>query len=104
MNIIRNRRHLVKGEGCLYAVSSSYPVVERYELGSEKLLETFDLSGIDCIGTIWSFIVRNTSSPKAFTFSCKMYIMQMESFTYYMRIGRTNTQSIIFWYWKQKVD
>lgn len=31
-----------------------------------------------------------------------MYIMQMESFTYYMQIGRTNTQSIIFWYWKQK--
>ena len=66
MNIIRNRRHLVKGEGCLYAIPSSYPVIERYELGSEKLLDTFDLSEIDCIGNIWSSIGRNTSSPKSF--------------------------------------
>ena len=66
MNLIRNRRHLVKTEKYLYAVSPSYPVIEKYELNSDKLLETYDLSEIDCIGDIWSFICKESLSPKSF--------------------------------------
>ena len=32
MNILRNQRHLVKGEDCLYAICPSYPVIEKYDL------------------------------------------------------------------------
>ncbi len=32
MNFSRNERHLVKGEGCLYAICPSHPMVQKYDL------------------------------------------------------------------------
>lgn len=67
MNYIRNSRHLVKGEGCLYAVCPSYQVVEKYDLSSGRLLETCDLSEVDIIAEALKDIQAEPSSPKSFS-------------------------------------
>ena len=74
MNILRNQRHLVKGEDCLYAICPSYPVIEKYDLHENRLLASCDLSDINIIKNNLSYIKqKNISSRSFFTYLCDAY-------------------------------
>lgn len=49
INYSRNLRQLCKGNGCLYSICRSYPVVEKYDLQTNSLLCSYDLSEIPFI-------------------------------------------------------
>lgn len=66
MNTLRNTRHLVKGNGCLYAVCPSYPVIEKYDLQTDELLESYDLSEVSVIKERLSYIDTHPLSGKSF--------------------------------------
>ena len=69
MNSVRNVRHLLKGTGCFYAVCPSYPVVEKYDLHTDALLASYDLSRIDFVKDDLDFIAERNSGPKSYTTS-----------------------------------
>lgn len=71
MNSVRNVRHLLKGTGCFYAVCPSYPVVEKYDLHTDALLASYDLSRIDFVKDDLDFIAERNSGPKSYTTSFK---------------------------------
>ena len=64
MNYVRNQRHLVKGKDCFYAISSNYPIIEQYDLHSNSLLESYDLSNVEFIHKTLDYIKENTKSEK----------------------------------------
>ena len=71
MNSVRNVRHLLKGDGCFYAVCPSYPVVEKYDLHTDALLASYDLSGIDFVKEDLDFIGQMNLGPKSYATSFK---------------------------------
>ena len=78
----RNNRHLLKGDGCLYAVCPSFPVVEKYDLHTNELLLSCDLSGVDLMEDILSYVKdKNSPSsyhiyfPDAYSYQKKLYIL-----------------------------
>ena len=67
MNISRNNRHLVKGDDCLYAVCPSYHVVEKYDLDTNELLSSFDLSAVDIIKENLEYIKSKNHGPTTYS-------------------------------------
>lgn len=61
----RNNRHLLKGDDCLYAVCPSFPVIEKYDLHTNELLMSCDLSGVDYVKDILSY-VKDNNSPSSY--------------------------------------
>ena len=55
-NLSPNARHLVRGDGGFYAVCPSYPVVEKYDLHTGRLLEACDLSTTEFVSQILSYV------------------------------------------------
>ncbi|MDE5677449.1 hypothetical protein [Phocaeicola sp.] len=66
MNLLRNRRHLIKGNQCLYTVCASYPIIEKYDLHTNQLLATIDLSKLDYLDEVCKFVKEGEDSPKSF--------------------------------------
>lgn len=83
MNRYRNQRILVKGNGCLFTVCPSYPVIERYDLRSNKLLESYDLRNIPIVDRVMNNIENeNLPSnamvlflPDAYWYKDKLYVI-----------------------------
>ena len=63
-----NQRMLVKGGDYLYAVCMSYPIVEKYELATDNLVESYDLSEIPIVQRIIDNIARENLPPNAVCF------------------------------------
>lgn len=51
-NRSQNQRMLAKGGNYLYAASMCYPVIEKYDLATDKLTESYDLSAIPIVQEI----------------------------------------------------
>lgn len=67
INISRNNRHLVKGDGCLYAICPSFPLVEKYDLDTNELLSSFDLSAVDIIRKNLEYIASQNHGPTTYS-------------------------------------
>ena len=98
MNRYRNERILVKGNGCLFTVCPSYPVIERYDLRSNKLLESYDLRNIPIVDKVMNNIENenlpdNTMVlflPDAYWYKDKLYVICTYSYK-----GRNKVNTII---------
>ena len=62
-NMSRNVRKMVKGADGLYAVCRSYHVVEKYDLHTNALLESYDLTAIPYIKSVVNYI-KNENLPE----------------------------------------
>lgn len=89
MNLLRNKRHLVKGTECLYTICPSFPIIEKYDLHSNQLLETLDLSKLDHLNKVYDFIKNEEVSPKSF------YVFLQDAYYYDKRLY------ILFADWKK---
>lgn len=63
MNRMRNNRHLVKGNNCFYAVCPSYPILEKYDLKTNELIASYDLSKVDIIRENLEYIESQNQAP-----------------------------------------
>lgn len=68
MNRIRNNRHLVKGNGCFYAICPSYPILEKYELRTNELIASYDLSGMDIIRENLKYVESQKQASNTISF------------------------------------
>ena len=58
-NIYRNSlRHIVEGEKVLYNICNNYPVLEKYDMRTDSLLESIDLTVIPYVDRIVKSIAR----------------------------------------------
>lgn len=80
MNLLRNKRHLVKGAECLYTICPSFPIIEKYDLHSNQLLETLDLSKLDYLNKVYDFVKNKETSPKSF------YVFLQDAYYYDKRL------------------
>lgn len=83
MNRMRNNRHLVKGNNCFYAVCPSYPILEKYDLKTNELIASYDLSGVDIIRENLEYIESQNQAPNtvslylkdAYFYKEKLYVL-----------------------------
>lgn len=70
-NRSRNQRMLVKGGDYMYAVCMSYPIIEKYDLATDKLLESYDLSEVPIVQEIIDNIKSENLPPNVECFYLK---------------------------------
>lgn len=59
--IIRNHKHLFTYKNYLYAVSDNLPVIEKYDIHTMKLMESYDLSDVSIVKRNLSYISSQES-------------------------------------------
>jgi len=64
-NLYRNSlRHVIKGRDVLYTLCNNYPILEKYDLRTDSLLEKIDLTTIPFIGEVVKDIERENLPEK----------------------------------------
>lgn len=63
---IRNDRHLLPAGNSFFAVLDNYPVIEEYDMKSEELISTIDLSEVPIIKENLSNIEKQTMAPNQY--------------------------------------